>query len=47
MPAAESKRILLVEDDPQLGQEIQLGLGVAGFEVLWIQDGHKAWELDM
>lgn len=44
---SESKRILLVEDDPQLGQEVHRGLGVAGFDATWIQDGNEAWDLDI
>lgn len=47
MPSQDAKRILLVEDDPQLGQEIQRGLGVAGFATTWIQDGAQAMEQDL
>lgn len=32
-------RVLLVEDDPLLGDGIQAGLGQAGFAVDWVKDG--------
>lgn len=32
-------RVLLVEDDPLLGDGIQAGLGQAGFTVDWVKDG--------
>ena len=32
-------RLLLVEDDPLLGDGIQAGLGQAGFAVDWVRDG--------
>lgn len=44
---SDSKRILLVEDDPLLGQEIQKGLGVAGFEATWVQDGGQALDVEL
>ncbi len=35
-------RILLVEDDPLLGDGLQVGLGQAGFTVDWLRDGAQA-----
>ncbi|UCV04998.1 response regulator [Dechloromonas denitrificans] len=35
-------RILLVEDDPQLGDGLTIGLRQAGFAVDWVQDGMAA-----
>lgn len=35
-------RILLVEDDPQLGDGLSIGLRQAGFAVDWVRDGHAA-----
>ncbi len=35
-------RILLVEDDPQLGDGLCVGLNQAGFTVDWLRDGHFA-----
>ncbi|MBY0341930.1 MAG: response regulator transcription factor [Rhodocyclaceae bacterium] len=35
-------RILLVEDDPQLGDGLTVGLRQAGFAVDWVRDGHSA-----
>lgn len=35
-------RLLLVEDDPLLGDGIQAGLSQAGFAVAWVQDGRAA-----
>lgn len=35
-------RILLVEDDPPLGDAVQAGLKQAGFSVDWVQDGAAA-----
>lgn len=35
-------RILLVEDDPQLGDGISVGLHHAGYTVDWLSDGAKA-----
>jgi two-component system OmpR family response regulator/two-component system response regulator QseB len=35
-------RILLVEDDPQLGDGLTVGLRQAGFAVDWVRDGHAA-----
>lgn len=35
-------RILLVEDDPQLGDGLCIGLRQAGFAVDWLQDGTSA-----
>jgi DNA-binding response OmpR family regulator len=35
-------RILLVEDDPQLGDGLMVGLRQAGFAVDWVRDGHAA-----
>ncbi len=35
-------RILLVEDDPQLGDGLTIGLRQAGFAVNWVKDGNSA-----
>jgi two-component system OmpR family response regulator/two-component system response regulator QseB len=35
-------RILLVEDDPQLGDGLMVGLRQAGFAVDWVRNGHAA-----
>ena len=35
-------RILLVEDDPQLGDGLSIGLRQAGFAVDWLRDGEAA-----
>ncbi|HET7776374.1 MAG TPA: response regulator [Azospira sp.] len=35
-------RILIVEDDPLLGDGLQVGLGQAGFTVDWVRDGQAA-----
>ena len=35
-------RILLVEDDPELGDGLTVGLRQAGFAVDWFRDGHSA-----
>jgi two-component system OmpR family response regulator/two-component system response regulator QseB len=35
-------RILLVEDDPELGDGLTIGLRQAGFAVDWLRDGHAA-----
>jgi len=35
-------RLLLVEDDPILGNGIEVGLKQAGFAVDWVRDGHAA-----
>jgi len=35
-------RILLVEDDPSLGDGLSTGLRQAGFAVDWLKDGHSA-----
>lgn len=37
-----SQRILVVEDDPDLGAQLRRDLGKAGFEVRWLQDGDEA-----
>lgn len=37
-----TQRILLVEDDPDLGAQLRRDLGKAGFEVRWIADGDEA-----
>ena len=34
-------RILLVEDDPELGDGLTVGLRQAGFAVDWLRDGHS------
>lgn len=36
-------RVLVVEDDPLLGDALRVGLGQAGFAVDWVQDGRAAW----
>ncbi|MDF7041638.1 response regulator, partial [Escherichia coli] len=36
-------RILLVEDDPLLGDGIRAGLQQQGFQVDWVRDGEAAW----
>jgi two-component system response regulator QseB len=35
-------RLLLVEDDPMIGQAVRAGLRGEGFAVDWVQDGHAA-----
>jgi len=35
--------VLVVEDDPLLGDALRVGLGQAGFAVDWVQDGRTAW----
>ena len=35
-------RVLLVEDDPLLGDGIQKSLGHLGFTVDWLRDGKQA-----
>jgi len=35
-------RVLLVEDDPLIGNGLQIGLRQEGFAVDWVQDGHAA-----
>ncbi|MBS1143456.1 MAG: DNA-binding response regulator [Proteobacteria bacterium] len=35
-------RILLVEDDPELGDGLTIGLRQSGFAVDWLRDGHSA-----
>lgn len=35
-------KILLAEDDPQLGDAIQIGLRLQGFQVNWVRDGFAA-----
>lgn len=39
---ADSMRILLVEDDPLLGDGIRAGLGQAGYVVDWVTSGESA-----
>ena len=36
-------RVLVVEDDPLLGDALRVGLGQAGFAADWVQDGRTAW----
>ena len=36
-------RILVVEDDPLLGDALRVGLRQEGFAVDWVPDGAKAW----
>ena len=35
-------RVLLVEDDPQLGDGLMVGLRQSGFAVDWLKDGEAA-----
>ncbi len=35
-------KLLLTEDDPQMGEGLALGLGSAGFQVDWVQQGAQA-----
>ncbi|MDO9160450.1 MAG: response regulator transcription factor [Burkholderiaceae bacterium] len=35
-------KLLLTEDDPQIGEGLVLGLGGAGFQVDWVQQGEQA-----
>jgi two-component system OmpR family response regulator/two-component system response regulator QseB len=37
-------RILIVEDDPMLGEGLQAGLRQAGFHPEWVKDGESAWQ---
>jgi DNA-binding response OmpR family regulator len=37
-----TQRILLIEDDPDLGAQLRRDLGKAGFEVTWVADGDEA-----
>lgn len=37
-------RILIVEDDPMLGEGLQVGLRQAGFHPEWVRDGEAAWQ---
>lgn len=37
-------RILIVEDDPMLGEGLQAGLRQAGFHPEWVRDGEAAWQ---
>lgn len=41
-----SSRILLIEDDKNLGDQIVTNLSRDGFEVTWIRDGHEALDAD-
>ncbi len=41
-----SERVLLVEDDPELGPEIVRQLERAGYEATWIDDGERALAMD-
>jgi len=41
-----SNRILLVEDDVALGQQVVQSLSQAGFDPHWVQDGDTARDLD-
>jgi two-component system OmpR family response regulator len=36
-------KVLLIEDDGELAEEITAGLVEHGFEVEWAPDGPKAW----
>ncbi|MFM7122936.1 MAG: response regulator [Fluviibacter sp.] len=38
-------RILIVEDDPMLGEGLQVGLRQAGFHPEWVKDGEAAWQI--
>lgn len=35
-------KILIAEDDPQLGDALQSGLRLQGFQVNWVRDGFAA-----
>ena len=41
-----SSRILLIEDDKNLGDQIVTHLSRGGFEVTWLQDGLVAMDAD-
>lgn len=38
-------RILIVEDDPMLGEGLQTGLRQGGFQPEWVKDGEAAWQI--
>ena len=38
------KKILLVEDDQNLGFVIKDNLGIKGFDVTWCRDGQEGWQ---
>ena len=42
MPAPSRPRILLVEDDVRLGQQVADRLDASGFATTWVRDGEKA-----
>ena len=42
MCQTETMKILLVEDDPTLGEAVMLAIQQAGFAVDWAQDGEQA-----
>jgi len=42
-----AERILIVEDDPQLGEQIVEHLERAGFEASWLRDGDEALSADL
>ena len=39
-------KILIAEDDPQLGDALQSGLRLQGFQVNWVRDGFAAMRFD-
>lgn len=41
-----TSKILLVEDDPELGKQILDSLHAEGFELLWLRDGNAAMQID-
>lgn len=41
-----TSKILLVEDDPELGKQILDSLKAEGFELLWLRDGNAAMQVD-
>ena len=43
---AMTSKLLLVEDDPELGKQILESLQAEGFELLWLRDGNAAMHVD-
>ena len=39
-----SKRVLVADDDEFLGRLVQIKLELAGYDVIWRDNGNKAWE---
>src|SRR5579862_2634849 len=42
LPSAPIMRLLLVEDDPMIGESVRSGLRHEGFVVDWVEDGSAA-----